>query len=103
MTQQVQQFATVQGNITQLLGQDKSVKFIAKSLFIISVGNNDILDHHRSKRTTVSQTQLMEAIRSNFTVQLTVDMESMCIGPFQLAFLPSSLCRHEGANNTSSR
>ncbi|XP_030466908.2 GDSL esterase/lipase At4g16230-like [Syzygium oleosum] len=71
MTQQVQQFATVQGNITQLLGQDKSVEFIAESLFFISVGNNDILDHHRSKRTTVSQTQLMEAIRSNFTVQLT--------------------------------
>ncbi|KAK3413724.1 hypothetical protein EUGRSUZ_I02286 [Eucalyptus grandis] len=36
MIQQVQQFAIVRGNITQLLGQDKSAEFIAKTLFVIS-------------------------------------------------------------------
>ncbi|XP_030466922.1 GDSL esterase/lipase At4g16230-like [Syzygium oleosum] len=71
MAQQVQQFATVQGNITQLLDQNKSAEFIAKTLFVISVGSNDIFDHYPYKDTTVSQPELMAAIQSNHTAQLT--------------------------------
>ncbi|KAF8012660.1 hypothetical protein BT93_I0728 [Corymbia citriodora subsp. variegata] len=60
---QVQQFATVRDNITQLLGQEKSADFVAKSLFLISIGSNDILDHHLYNRTTMSLPQLMTAMQ----------------------------------------
>lgn len=99
MTQQVQQFAMVRGNITQLLGPEKSAGFIANLLFFISVGSNDIPDHHQYNRTTVSLPQLMAAMQSNFTVQLTVDIELTRVGPFRLTSLQSSLCRRKGANN----
>ncbi|KAF8012662.1 hypothetical protein BT93_I0730 [Corymbia citriodora subsp. variegata] len=71
MAQQVQQFATVQGNITWLLGQNESAKFFNSSLFFISVGSNDIFDHHIYNRTTVSQPELMASILSNYTAHLT--------------------------------
>lgn len=77
MAQQVQQFATVQGNITQLLGQNKSAEFIVKTLFVISVGSNGIFDHYPYKDTTVSQPELMAAIQSNYTAQLTVEIDSV--------------------------
>ncbi|XP_056169889.1 GDSL esterase/lipase At4g16230-like [Syzygium oleosum] len=70
MTQQVQQFATVQGNITQLLG-NKSADFFAHSLFFISIGSNDIFDHHRYNETTMSRLELMATLQSKFTDQLT--------------------------------
>lgn len=95
MTQQVQQFAMVRGNITQLLGPEKSAGFIANLLFFISVGSNDIPDHHQYNQTTVSLPQLMAAMQSNFTVQLTVDIELTRVGPFRLTSLQSSLCRRK--------
>ncbi|XP_021819542.1 GDSL esterase/lipase At4g16230-like [Prunus avium] len=42
---QIQQFATVRGNFTELIGPNATDKFLAKSLFIISVGSNDLFDH----------------------------------------------------------
>ncbi|KAF8012651.1 hypothetical protein BT93_I0720 [Corymbia citriodora subsp. variegata] len=71
MAEQVQQFAAVQGNITQLLGQNKSAELIAKTLFVISVGSNDIFEHYFYNETTVSQPELMAAIKSNYADQLT--------------------------------
>ncbi|XP_030466935.1 GDSL esterase/lipase At4g16230-like [Syzygium oleosum] len=71
MEQQVQQFATVQGNITWLLGQNNSAKFFASSLFFISVGSNDIIDHYFYDEATVSQIELMAEIQSNYTAHLT--------------------------------
>lgn len=77
MAQQVQQFATVQGNITWLLGQNNSAKFFASSLFFISVGSNDIIDHYLHDEATVSQLELMAEIQSNYTAHLTVDIDSI--------------------------
>ncbi|XP_024185286.2 GDSL esterase/lipase At5g55050 [Rosa chinensis] len=42
--EQVQQFATVRSHISELLGAS-AVANISKSLFIISVGSNDIFEH----------------------------------------------------------
>ncbi|XP_039161317.1 GDSL esterase/lipase At5g55050 [Eucalyptus grandis] len=72
MAQQVQQFATVQGNITWLLGQNESAKFFNSSLFFISVGSNDIFDHYLYDNATVSQPELMAALQSNYTAHLTL-------------------------------
>ena len=41
---QVQQFAQVRGNITQILGAAKADSFISKAVFLISTGSNDIFD-----------------------------------------------------------
>ncbi|KAI5684036.1 hypothetical protein M9H77_05264 [Catharanthus roseus] len=43
--QQIQQFAAVQGNITELLGSPKAENHLANSLYLISVGSNDIFDN----------------------------------------------------------
>ncbi|XP_008242080.1 PREDICTED: GDSL esterase/lipase At4g16230-like [Prunus mume] len=42
---QIQQFATVRGNFIKLIGPEATDKFIAKSLFIVSTGSNDLFDH----------------------------------------------------------
>ncbi|XP_031094312.1 GDSL esterase/lipase At5g18430-like [Ipomoea triloba] len=45
--QQIRQFETVCGNITQSLGEIKAGKLISNALYIISVGSNDLFDYHR--------------------------------------------------------
>ncbi|XP_050371660.1 GDSL esterase/lipase At5g55050-like [Argentina anserina] len=49
-TEQVQQFSSVRSNISELLGAS-AVANISKSLFIISVGSNDIFDHFDANHT----------------------------------------------------
>lgn len=44
---QVQQFALVRGNITEILGPAKAASFVSKALFLISVGSNDLFDYAR--------------------------------------------------------
>lgn len=70
IAQQVQQFATAQGNIPQLLGQNKSA---------INIGSNDIFNHHRYNKTTVTQLELMAAIQANYTDQLLVNIDPILL------------------------
>ncbi|TXG59875.1 hypothetical protein EZV62_014448 [Acer yangbiense] len=42
---QIQQFVTVHSNITELRGPEETADMLSKSLFLISVGSNDILDY----------------------------------------------------------
>ncbi|XP_027075644.1 GDSL esterase/lipase At4g28780-like [Coffea arabica] len=44
---QIEQFATVRGNMTELLGEAKTESLLANSLYIISVGSNDLLEYVR--------------------------------------------------------
>ncbi|XP_030524033.1 GDSL esterase/lipase At1g33811-like [Rhodamnia argentea] len=71
MEQQVALFEVVQAVITLQPGHHASAEFFAKSLFFMSVGSNDIFDHHDYNETTVSQPELMAALQSNYTAQLT--------------------------------
>lgn len=41
---QVNQFATVRGNITELIGPGATALMFSKSLFVISIGSNDLFD-----------------------------------------------------------
>lgn len=41
---QVKQFATVRGNITELIGPGATDLMFSKSLFVISIGSNDLFD-----------------------------------------------------------
>ncbi|GJU77593.1 GDSL esterase/lipase-like protein [Tanacetum coccineum] len=45
MEEQIQQFATVQGNITALLGGSEADLLLEGSMYIISVGSNDIMEY----------------------------------------------------------
>lgn len=43
--EQVEQFAIVRNKISELLGEEGAAANISESLFLISVGSNDILEH----------------------------------------------------------
>lgn len=45
MGKQIQQFATVQSNLTAAIGSEETEKLLSKSMFLISTGSNDILRH----------------------------------------------------------
>ncbi|KAK7376180.1 hypothetical protein VNO78_35034 [Psophocarpus tetragonolobus] len=45
---QVEQFAWVRGNISEILGEAKAAELVSKALFIISVGSNDLFDFSRN-------------------------------------------------------
>ncbi|KAL3723668.1 hypothetical protein ACJRO7_035782 [Eucalyptus globulus] len=105
MVQQVQQFATVQGNITWLLGQNESAKFFNSSLFFISVGSNDIFDHYLYDNATVSQPELMAALQSNYTAHLTA-LYNLGARKFGIVSIPPVGCcpyaRLQNLNKTGS-
>ncbi|KAF8043369.1 hypothetical protein BT93_A1649 [Corymbia citriodora subsp. variegata] len=90
MTQQVQQFATVQSNVTQLLGNN-SANFFANSLFLISVGSNDIFDHYYYDEANVTQLQLMANLQSSFSDQLT-DLYNLGARKFGIVSVPPVGC-----------
>ncbi|KAL4577741.1 hypothetical protein LXL04_013854 [Taraxacum kok-saghyz] len=45
LEEQIQQFAMVQGNITALLGDSKGQLLLQDSIYIISIGSNDIMSY----------------------------------------------------------
>ncbi|CAK7355609.1 unnamed protein product [Dovyalis caffra] len=45
LREQIQQFSTVRGNITEILGPEAAAKMLSKSLFLISVGGNDLFEY----------------------------------------------------------
>lgn len=50
MAEQIQQFATVRSNITELLGSPKDVDdLLQNSVYIISVGSNDLVEYTLSQ------------------------------------------------------
>lgn len=45
LSDQIQQFATVKGNLTEMIGPVATANVLAKSLFIVSIGSNDLFEH----------------------------------------------------------
>lgn len=45
MREQIQQFSTVCGNLTEILGTEAAADMLSKSLFLISVGGNDLFEY----------------------------------------------------------
>ncbi|KAL4577740.1 hypothetical protein LXL04_013853 [Taraxacum kok-saghyz] len=52
LEEQIQQFATVRGNITALLGESKGQLLLQGSMYIFSIGSNDIMNYIFSHPTT---------------------------------------------------
>ncbi|XP_076915391.1 GDSL esterase/lipase At5g37690-like [Bidens hawaiensis] len=53
--EQVQQFATVRGNISALLGGSKGDRLLRNSMYILSIGSNDIMEYIFTKPVTPEQ------------------------------------------------
>ncbi|KAM7516075.1 hypothetical protein LguiA_005658 [Lonicera macranthoides] len=68
---QIQQFSTVCGNITETLGSPAAAnRLISNSLYIISVGSNDIFDYLRPNPVIDTQETLISNFRGNYTTHL---------------------------------
>ncbi|RDX85750.1 GDSL esterase/lipase [Mucuna pruriens] len=48
LEKQVEQFASVRGIMTEILGPGKAATFVSQALFLISVGSNDLFDYARN-------------------------------------------------------
>ncbi|KAL4645653.1 hypothetical protein ACB092_02G250000 [Castanea dentata] len=74
MREQVEQFATVRSNISQILGGDAAAEtLIQKSLFIFSVGSNDIFDFFSPPNVSHTQQELedyMTFLMYNYQIHL---------------------------------
>nr|XP_043635187.1 GDSL esterase/lipase At2g23540-like [Erigeron canadensis] len=55
MEEQVQQFGTVRGNITALLGESKGDLLLQNSMYIISIGSNDVMTYIFMRQMTPEQ------------------------------------------------
>lgn len=45
LEEQIQQFATVKGNITAILGESNGQLLLQGSMYIMSIGSNDIMSY----------------------------------------------------------
>lgn len=51
MGEQVYQFSTVYNDLLGIKGQAETEKYLAKSLFFISIGSNDIIGNYHSNNS----------------------------------------------------
>ncbi|XP_055803607.1 GDSL esterase/lipase At5g33370-like [Solanum dulcamara] len=69
LTRQIEQFKTVCGNITQILGDVKGSKLIANAFYLISVGSNDFFDQFRFNYN-ISAPELITDLTDTFAIHL---------------------------------
>lgn len=70
--QQIQQFAAVQGNITELLGSPKAENHLANSLYLISVGSNDIFDNANHTNPIILLSNLTNSYANHLKVMVVI-------------------------------
>lgn len=69
--EQVEQFAIVRNKISELLGEEGAAANISESLFLISVGSNDILEHFAYNQSGQAYiTTLMSTYESRIRVTI---------------------------------
>ncbi|KAJ0904701.1 hypothetical protein HanPSC8_Chr07g0285321 [Helianthus annuus] len=76
MEEQVQQFATVRGNITALLGESKGDGLLQKSMYIFSIGSNDIMEYLFSPLKTMTPEQFVINLTDAYAIHLKVPFTS---------------------------
>ncbi|XP_057469674.1 GDSL esterase/lipase At4g28780-like [Actinidia eriantha] len=68
--EQIQQFSTVRPNITDIVGADKADSLISKSVYLLSVGSNDMFDYQLYNSSNMSPdtfiTTLLQAYNNHF-------------------------------------
>lgn len=71
LSEQIKQFSTIHYILTSSLGTELTKNFLAKSLFFISIGSNDILDYYHSN-SQISKQEFMYALGSAYENHLKV-------------------------------
>lgn len=71
---QIQQFEAVRGNISQIVGHNKTDTLLSKSLFIISIGSNDLFElvDYYPNATDLFKAKRMERLQLKFQNHLKV-------------------------------
>ncbi|KAI3665322.1 hypothetical protein L6452_43946 [Arctium lappa] len=72
--EQIQQFSTVGGNISEVFGTPASDLFLAASTYIISVGSNDFFEHQ--KALYLNQTT-PEQLIANLTATYSIHLQNL--------------------------
>ncbi|KAJ9172595.1 hypothetical protein P3X46_015812 [Hevea brasiliensis] len=85
LREQIEQFSTVRDNITALLGQENTAMMLSKSLFLISVGSNDIFDYQRrsaNTSTNLTAQEFLDALREAYQnhLQKLYDLDARKFG-----------------------
>ncbi|PON82693.1 SGNH hydrolase-type esterase domain containing protein [Trema orientale] len=95
---QIQQFAIVEGNLTEVMGPEATAAMLSKCLFLLSVGSNDLLDYSQSKSSKLPNDVYMKTLQATYHDHLK-DIKSACCGGGTLNgqvpcahFLNSTLC-----------
>ncbi|KAI4331899.1 hypothetical protein L6164_016847 [Bauhinia variegata] len=70
--EQVQQFALVHGNISEILGQAKAASYFSRALFLFSTGSNDLFDYSRNESGSIrlGKEEYLTYMQQNFYVQI---------------------------------
>jgi phosphoenolpyruvate-protein kinase (PTS system EI component) len=76
MREQIQQFSTVCGNLTEILGTEAAADMLSKSLFLISVGGNDLFEYQlnmsQNDPNLPEAQELLRILSSTYQIHLRV-------------------------------
>jgi lysophospholipase L1-like esterase len=75
---QIEYYSKVQASLVQSLGEAQAASHLAKSLFAITIGSNDIIGYVRSSaaaKATNPMEQFVDALIQSLTGQLQVRIE----------------------------
>lgn len=67
-----EQFVAVYGNLTKLLGSSATADLLSKSLFIISVGGNDLFEYKYLNSTQEGLDQFIQHLMAEYEANLRV-------------------------------
>ncbi|KAJ8764521.1 hypothetical protein K2173_006261 [Erythroxylum novogranatense] len=73
LAEQIQQFSTVHGNISEMLSPNATSRIFSQSLFLISTGSNDMFEFSAAtlnRTTNVTASEFLQSLLSNYTNHL---------------------------------
>ncbi|KAM5546922.1 GDSL esterase/lipase [Rosa sericea] len=91
--EQVKQFAMVRGNITELIGLGASEIMFSKSLFVISIGSNDLFElvNWYPNITSLAKDEYLETLKLNYSNHLK-DLYNLGARKFGIISVPPIGC-----------
>ncbi|KAF3440374.1 hypothetical protein FNV43_RR18658 [Rhamnella rubrinervis] len=87
---QVQQFGTVQANFTEIMGPEATRLALSKSIFIVSVGGNDLLDYNETT-SGLSKLDYMSSLQQTYHSHLR-DLYNLGARKFGIVGVPPIGC-----------
>ncbi|WCJ32770.1 GDSL esterase/lipase At4g16230 [Euphorbia peplus] len=71
LSEQLRQFSTVRDNMTELMGPENTARLLSDSLFLISVGSNDLFRYQQQGGSNITEPQLyLQLLQQTYQTQL---------------------------------